>query len=830
MSEFPIQSTHAGFDASSSKEAVLCDHCKLRVPDGLVEPDDEFQFCCNGCRSVWNVLHGAGLDGYYHVRDAINPKSQAAASTQGSYEELDDPGFQASCVENLPGGYAQTELLLEGMHCAACVWLIERLPTVCDGVVESRANIRRRTTIVRYRPEQLKLSQIAKALDRLGYAAHPARGAAAREARVKEDRKFLVKVGVAGAIAGNVMLLAIALHGGALDGMSESWKMTFRWYSMGLAWLALLWPGRVFFIGAIAAMRTRVAHLDIPIALALGVGGLWGTYNTVMGIGEIYFDSLAILIFFLLVGRWIQHRQQRNASDHVELMLTLTPTSAMKVNDDGTTLRVPIESIEVAMLVEVEAGGSIPADGVIEVGETSLDTSFISGESRPIEAKVGDEVVAGATNLRSPIRVRVSAVGDSTRVGKLMHLVATASAEKAPIVQFADRIAARFVIVVIGLALCTLVFWSVRSGVAVGIEYATALLIVTCPCALGLATPMAMSIAMGRAAKNGILIKSASAIEAMSKPGYMILDKTGTITQGSTSVVQSHCEPELLVMAASIERHSNHPIARAVVEAVESDEIPLASEIDQSIGSGVSGLVDGNRIFIGSPAYIDSIESMNAKLNQAVREMIDQELTPVVIHSVNIGDHTSQFGVLGIGDPIREDAKESIRALQEAHWKLSLCSGDHPEIAELVARQIGIADASGAISPEAKAQRVVDLRGASSSGDTQRVVMVGDGVNDAAALASADVGIAVHGGAEASLEAADVYLTKQGVDPIVKFVSLSSHTMRTIHISLGFSICYNVLVAGLAMSGMINALIAAVIMPISSLTVVAMSTRRWKGD
>jgi len=383
-----------------SVEPVQCDHCKLPVPAGLIEADEEHQFCCNGCKSVYNILHSAGLDNYYTIRDAIDPNAQRVTSTQGSYEELDDPAFQEACVDNLPGGYAQTELLLEGMHCAACVWLIERLPTVIEGVVESRANIRRRTTIVRYHPDQVKLSDVARALDKLGYAAHPARGAAAREARVKEDRKFLIRVGVAGAIAGNVMLLAIALHGGALEGMADTWKNTFRWYSMGLGVLSLLWPGRVFFIGALAALRTRVAHLDIPIALALAVGGLWGSYNTIMGTGEIYFDSLAVLVFFLLVGRWIQHRQQRSASDHVELMLTLTPTSALKVNDDGSTSRVPIEAVEIDMLVEVQAGTSVPADGIIETGQTNLDTSFISGESRPIPARVGDPVVAGATNSK----------------------------------------------------------------------------------------------------------------------------------------------------------------------------------------------------------------------------------------------------------------------------------------------------------------------------------------------------------------------------------------------------------------------------------------------
>ncbi|MGV6814709.1 MAG: heavy metal translocating P-type ATPase [Phycisphaerales bacterium] len=831
MSDFAAQSDRIKSTLSEPEQSVLCDHCTLPVPPGLIEPEADKQFCCNGCKSVWNVLHGAGLDGFYTVRDAVDTDAQPAASTQSNYEELDDPGFQATCVENLQGGYAQTELLLEGMHCAACVWLIERLPTVCDGVIESRANIRRRTAIVRYRPDQLKLSQVAQSLDRLGYAAHPARGVAAREARVKEDRKFLVRVGVAGAIAGNVMLMAIALHGGALDGMSETWKNTFRWYSMGLAWLALLWPGRVFLIGAIAAMRTRVAHLDIPIALALIVGGVWGSYNTIMGGGEVYFDSLAILIFFLLVGRWIQHRQQRAASDHVELMLTLTPTSALKVDEDGTTTRVPIESIEVGMRVEVEAGGSIPADGVIETGETKLDTSFLTGESRPIHAGVGDEVVAGATNLRSPIRVRVSAVGDSTRVGKLMHLVASASAHKAPIVQFADRVAARFVIVVISLAIATLAYWTWRDGLATGIEYATALLIVTCPCALGLATPMAMSIAMGRAAKNGILVKSAAAIEAMSKPGVMILDKTGTITQGSTSVVDRACDEQLLFMAAAIEHNSNHPIARAIVEAIGDEPIPSASEIDQSIGAGIFGVVDGYRVWIGSPEFISQLEALPESVGQAIESMIGQGLTPVVIRSMGMSDSVSsktgtRFGVLGIGDPIRDDARRSVSALTDAGWTLSLCSGDHPQIVDSVADAVGIEDAQGVVSPEDKAKRVRMLR----ESDDRRVVMVGDGVNDAAALASADVGIAVHGGAEASLEAADVYLTKQGVEPIVKLASLGRHTMRTIYISLIFSVCYNAVAAGLAMSGIITALIAAVLMPISSLTVVAISTRAWKGD
>ena len=802
------------------QETVLCDHCKLPVPPGLIEPDADRQFCCNGCKSVWNVLHGAGLDEYYNIRDAVDSKGQRVASKNSSYEELDDPAFQSLCVENLPGGYAQADLLLEGMHCAACVWLIERLPVVLDGVVESRANIRRRTACIRYQPDKVKLSDVARSLDKLGYAAHPARGAAAREARAKEDRKFLIRVGVAGAIAGNVMLLAIGLYGGAFAGMDPLWKNTFRYYSMGLGLLSLIWPGRVFFIGALAAIRTRVAHLDIPIALALAVGGAWGSYNTIVGKGEIYFDSLSVLVFLLLVGRWVQHRQQRSASDQVELMLTLTPSSANKVNDDGSTARVPIEAVEVGMLVKVEAGGSIPADGVIESGSTSLDTSFLTGESRPIRVQQGDRVVAGATNLSSPITLRVEAIGDSTRVCKLMHLVASASADKAPIVQFADRVAAYFVLVVVLLALITAIYWTLAVGFSQGIEYATALLIVTCPCALGLATPMSMSIAMGRAAKAGALVKSASAIEALAKPGCMILDKTGTITQGQTKVVESKCSPDLLAKAAAIEIHSNHPLAQAIVEAADANETGEAIDINQITGAGIEGVVAGDRIQIGSPAYINERYPLDPSIHADIETMLKRGLSAIVIHSDSLG-----FGVVGIGDPVRVDAKESIHELTRRGWSLSLCSGDHPEIVEQIAHEVGLNNALGGVSPEGKTERVKELREQTD----QRIVMVGDGVNDAAALAIADVGIAVHGGAEASLEAADIYLTSPGVSPLVQLVSLSSHTMHTIHICLVFSICYNSIAAVLAMTGVINALIAAVLMPISSLTVVAISTRKWKG-
>tara|TARA_R110000737_G_scaffold2923_1_gene8394 strand:+ start:254920 stop:257427 length:2508 start_codon:yes stop_codon:yes gene_type:complete len=809
-----------------------CDHCGLPVPNGLIEPDAPHQFCCNGCKTVYTILHGSGLENYYKIKSAVNTNAEPAATTGGSYEELDDPAFTTTWVTQSDDGTAEVELLLEGMHCAACVWLIERLPRVANGVIDARANIRRRTVCVRYQPEHIKLSQVAQSLDKLGYAAHPARGKEAREIRLREDRKFLIRVAVAGALAGNIMLLAIALYGGSFSGITETWRTTFRWYSMALGIVVLVWPGRIFFTGALAALRTRTAHLDIPIALALLTAGLWGTLNTIRGVGEIYFDSVSVLVFLLLVGRWIQHRQQRAASDSVELMLTLTPSSATIIDDEGNTKRIPIETLQAGMSVRVAAGESFPADGIITDGSTTIDNALLTGESEPIQSIPGDQALAGATNLSSPVTVRVQAVGEHTRVGKLMQLVASASEHKSPVVRMADRIAGYFVIIVIVLAIATFAIWTIKDSVSVGIEHATALLIVTCPCALGLATPMAMSVALGRSARAGMLIKSAAVLEQMARTGRstgtMILDKTGTLTQGATAVVDTYGDPDLLKAAAAIEQSSNHPIARAIAKHAFDlptnlpTDLPAATNITQTTAQGITGTVNNETITIGSVSFVTQHASIQVPddLQPKLVRLLDRALTPILVHA----SPSNRVALIGVGDQLRDDAAESIASLQRRGWTLEVCSGDHPRIVESIAKQVNIPTHVGGVTPESKSQRVADLKAARTNPSTP-IVMVGDGVNDAAALASADVGIAVHGGAEASLEAADVYLVEPGVAPIVKLVDLSRSTMSTIRVCLIFSLCYNTLAASLAMMGLINALIAAILMPISSLTVVAICTR-----
>lgn len=808
--------------ALTARDGCACTHCGLPVPAGLVEADAPQQFCCAGCRTVWGVLRAGGLEGYYRVREAVAAPPERARPTGARYDELDDPAFTAASVRAIDvggGGCVETDLLLEGVHCAACVWLVERLGRVVPGVIEARVNIRTRVARVRYDPARASLSRIARALDSLGYPVHPARGQAARDARTREDRRHLIRVAVAGALAGNIMLLAVALYGGEIAGIDPMWNGVFRWVSMALGVLSLAWPGRVFFRGGLAALRTRTAHLDLPIAIALLAGGVWGVVNTVRGSGEIYFDSLAVLTFLLLVGRWVQHRQQRAAADEVGLMLTLTPTSATLVDADGGTRRVPIESVEIGSIVQIGPGEVVPADGVVQSGVSSVDASLLTGESVPVTARPGDAVAAGSVNVSSVLRVRVGAVGESTRVGRLMRLVAEASDRKAPIVQLTDRIAGRFVLVVLTLAAGTAVYWTVRSGAHAGLEHATALLIVTCPCALGLATPMAMSVAMGRAARMRVLVKSAAALEALARPGEMVLDKTGTLTEGRMGVSRFVADARLRAVAAALEANSSHPIARAIVASADAAGVGGCDSAEHVTGRGVIGVVDARRCVIGEPGFVES-QSGQAADAGVIEEVLGAGLTPVVVWADGIGT-----GVFGVGDRLRADARSSVDALRGMGWEVRIASGDEPRIVRKIADEIGIENAAGRVSPEEKAALITRLCGESLERNGGSVVMVGDGVNDAAALAAATVGVAVHAGAEASLEAADIYIARPGVGPLVDLIELARHTRRTIRMCLGLSLSYNALVATLAASGLMSALVAAVVMPLSSLVVVSVAVR-----
>ena len=827
--------------ASPAAERVLCDHCGLPVPAGLIEAQAEHQFCCGGCRAVFETIHACDLTAYYKLRDTAG-KAAPAAVSGGRFEAFDTPAFAKLYVRQLDENLATTDLMLEGVTCAACVWLVEKLPRLVGGVVEARLSLREATVRVTWESGRVKLSQVAQALDRLGYTPHPAKGISRRDLQMKEERKRLVHLGVAGAIMGNTMLLGLALYAGAFGGIEDEYKLFLRWISAILGTIALAWPGATFFRSAITALRARSVNLDVPIALALLAGGAAGLYNTILNRGEIYFDSLTVLVFLLLVGRWLQYRQQRKADAAVDLLFSLTPSSCRIVRD-GTAHEMPIEALAAGDLAEVRAGELIPADGLVESGESAVNQALLTGESLPAAVRPGDRVYAASVNVASVLRVRVDSIGQETRVGRLMQLVEQGVADKPAIVQFADRVGLWFVVVVSLLAAGTFAYWS-QYSMADAIDHAVALLIVTCPCVLGLATPLTIAVAMGRMARESILIKSGAAIERISRGGRLLLDKTGTLTHGELTLLEWWGDQSVRGVVAEIEANSNHPIARALAAMWhghpardsqnadgtlsgdppsprpspgvpgERERAPLRSDTVMEKGDGgISAMADGREYRLGGPLPNEPhTQTLPAEQDDRTNSIDGHAYTAVLV-----AVDGATVAVAALGDRIREDSAACVQQLRRMGFSPQIISGDAQGVVDAVAAAIGIEPdrAHGQILPEEKLARVRD-----GAGPT---VMVGDGVNDAAALAAADVGIAVHGSAETSLAAADIYIARPGLGGIVELVDSSRRTMRIIRRNLGVSLAYNVLAGSLAMMGLMSPMLAAIIMPVSSATVLSLA-------
>ncbi|MCA9287456.1 MAG: cation-translocating P-type ATPase, partial [Phycisphaerales bacterium] len=719
----------------------------------------------------------------------------------------------------------------EGVHCAACLWLVERLPRVVDGVRSARLDFRRAVAEIVWDPAVVPLSRVARALASLGYRPHPVTDSAAREARRRQDRAYLVRIGVAAACAGNAMLLAFALYSAEFDAMHPVYAAAFRWLSVGLGVLSLAWPGRVFLEGALAAARARLWHLDMPIAMALLVGNIAGVAAAIQGTSEIYADSLTMLVFLLLVGRWMQIRQQRHALDSVELLFSLTPGVAHVVEGEPTSPHAPVrdasvQSLQPGSIVEVRPLEAFPIDGVVVLGKTTVDASILTGESRPVPTGVGSEVVAGAVNLASTIRVRATAVGRHTRAGRLMATIEELSRRRTPIVGSAQRLAAPFVLSVATLALVTLAI-HVGDGLAPALRHAIALLVATCPCAIALATPLVVTMGVGRAARHGVLVKGGDVFERLASPGLLVLDKTGTATTGRFDVLEWVGDASLRPLVAAIEAGSTHPVAVALARHAGSEaagSAPMRADgwtIEHVLARGVVASDAVRTIRVGSPAWLASLGVVAPEwAERAIARARSHAHTPVAIA---VDEQVE--GVAILGDLVRPDARPALDTLRAAGWRVAMLSGDDPAVVRAVASDLGIdpALAWGGASPEQKHERIAALMGEARRGTP--VVMVGDGVNDAPALATASVGIAVRGGAEASLAAADVYVERGGLAPIGALADASRRVLRTIRLCLGLALAYNALAAGLALAGLLSPLVAAAMMPISSMTVLAVAVR-----
>lgn len=820
---------------AKKENSVPCAHCgaPARASSG-----QERAFCCNGCMGAYAMIHEMGLEDYYKLRTDTGSALGIQESEQRNAVlfDLDAAGVK---VNHLPGGLDCVRLSVEGMHCAACSWLIERLQPTIHGLYSARVRLSDNSVELIYDPLQTTVARVASRLSKIGYQLAPWQDdeEQAREVTLKQ-REHWIGLAIAAFLAANAMWIGVALYAGESTGISKENEYFLRWVGAVLGLCSAIFPGRIFFQTAWAAIKSKTPHIDIPVAIALVIGSASAVYGAYTGAGHVYFDSLASFVLLLRVGRYLQFRAQSRARVSMTKLLRWHGNIAKKKGPDNVITVVPSSRLKPGDIAVVEPGEIVPADGEIVAGKSAIDVSLLTGETQPLTVESGDVVVGGTTNMTSRVEMLVSAAGDESRMGKLMAMVRDATTYRTPWIQAADKVSRWFVVIVLTLALLTFIGWSVVANVGTATGHTIALLTIACPCALALAAPLVVTIALGRAARQQIWIREGECLEKLAKPGMLWLDKTGTITMGRMHVHRWTGDESWLPAIAALERSVYHPIATAIVnfsEAYEEDSFEpdsgavVASDVVQQQGAGVRGLVRGGSqgdaiISIGNEAWI-------RRLGIPITERWRAEAAEIVERgqsAIWVASDDAVVGLFAVGDAIRHDAVDTLRALQELGWKLGILSGDHPQVVERIAESlrnqgVQLETVLGAQNPEDKLTMVRTSRERLGV----QIAMVGDGVNDAAALAAADIGIAVRGNTEQSLAAAPIYIANPRLSSLLELFLASKRVVLAIRNCFIVSLLYNAITLSLAISGLIHPLTAALFMPLSgvSVLVLAMNAR-----
>lgn len=806
----------------SSTPDSSCFHCGLpvngsnRVVKIIQEKDRDF--CCHGCSSVCEMIYESGLEGFYQRTpdgQLLSPPPEPPQETK--LYDIDE--IQSEFVHDL-GDARDMHLIVEGIHCSACVWLIERSLAKLPGIIDVKVNLANKRLFVRWDNTQNKISNIIEHLGNIGYAATPFNPESAEGAIKKQNRALLLRMAFAAFTMMNLLWVSIALYSGADKG---EFKQLFQWVGFMLATPTLLYSGWPFLKGAWTGLRHLNLTMDVPIAIGATATYSYSVFVTISqtSIGEVYYDTVVNFIFVILVGRFLEAKSKRHAVAATQRLMDLQPRVANVLRENETHI-VPIRAIQLNETILVKPGEKIPVDGIILSGQSSIDEALLSGESVPVKKHPGDNLSAGTVNLENALTVKVTATLRNTSLGKIISLVEEAQASKAPIQCIADQIVPWFVAVTLLLATFTFTYW-LSDGIEYALMAATSVLIITCPCAFGLATPMSIAVASGLAARHGLLIKNGAVLEYLSNIQHFVFDKTGTLTEGKMRVkdIITHADKaQLLEKIAHIESLSEHSIATAITNEASSQNISLApqrvSEFKNLPGLGVRGIVDNEKITVGNSKWL---EKNNVQL---VTEFIDQatQLENKGISCIHIAIDQTHSGFVAIADQLRADAKSLIQYLRSTGIEITLLSGDKQAVAQAIADELGGMNVIAEVLPGEKDKVIQDLQK-----QGQQVAMIGDGVNDAPALIRADVGIAIGSGTDVSMESADIVLLSNELDKIRLATDLSHRTLRTIRQNIGMSITYNIVMVPLAMMAFITPLFAAIAMPFSSLAVIGNASR-----
>ncbi|MEH8160889.1 heavy metal translocating P-type ATPase [Aeromonas veronii] len=788
-----------------------CFHCGEPVPansgyaleiKGIVRP-----MCCPGCQAVAETIMECGLASYYDHRTAPGTKGDLVPEELAALTHYDLAEVQQDFVTD-SGTLREIQLTVEGLTCAACAWLIERHLMTLGGLRYINVNTTTHRARIKWDPGQLSLSDILKGFAQIGYRTYPFQTHQQEALYAKEVRSYMFRLALAGLGSMQVMMCAVALYMDLFISVEDEFMVYFKWISLLLSTPIMIYSAQPFYVGAWRSLKQGYLSMDVSVSLALIGAFIASMWATVFNTGEVYYDSITMFVFFLLLGRFLELRARRKASESSSNLARLVPIMATRIDDEGEH-EVAAKSLQAGDRVRVLAGATLPADGIIVEGQASLNESMLTGEQLPLLKQPGDQVYAGTINTDAPLQIRVSHRIEESRIAQIMRLQDHALDDKPAIAQMADQLSRHFILVLLIIAAAVWTFWHFHQPDQ-AFWITLAVLVATCPCALSLATPTALTSATANLTRNGILLRRGHVLDVLTKANRIVMDKTGTLTTGEisltgTTTLAEMDETQCLAIARAMEAQSEHPIARAFRLPVDSISVlPSAREITPVIGHGITALVDGVRYRIGSARWLglDPAQERGRGL------------------AIYLADEQQVLARFNLEDTLRPDARALIAAFKAAGLHTTVLTGDSSLQADEIARKLGVDELVKGVSPDGK---LAYLKAREAQGDIS--IMVGDGINDAPVLAGAHASFAMAGGTDLAKNSADAILLADDLSRLLEARVLAMRTRKIIIENFAWSIGYNLLVLPLAACGWLPPYLAAAGMSLSSLIVVTNSMR-----
>lgn len=793
--------------------ANACYHCGLPCED-----DSPFftkilgaprQLCCPGCQAVAESIVANGLEDYYQFRTSPAAKGDDELDkTLATLALYDEPALQEEFVYE-QGSHAQIQLTLEGITCAACGWLIEKQLAKVQGIVQVSVNVAQRRAAVTWEKSQVTLSQILNQLKKIGYDAQPFQPDQHEASFQNEHQHLLKKLGLAGLMTMQVMMLMAGLYFDLFGNIAPETKDYFFWVALVLTTPVVFYSGSQFYLGALKALQAKTVNMDVPITIAIFATYFAGIKATLLHANDVYFESICMFIFLLLLSRFLEHRARHKATEISANLTHYVPVSALRIGDDGQLTPCLAKQLREGDIVVVKPGETIPVDGVIEEGEALVDESMLTGEFAPANKSKHAKVYGGTINQTNTLTVKVTATLKHALVSQILRLQTLAMAEKPRIAQLADTFSRYFVLAVLLIAFGSFgVWWALGNDHAFWIMIAV--LVATCPCALGLATPTALICAMAKLNKKGVLIKNAQALETLTRVDTIALDKTGTLTEGKFVIAQqwiaddTFSHSDILSIAANLESRSEHPIAHAFTGA----DFPVLklSHFNVTAGGGIEATWQGKHWQIGSRTYTKGT---------------NHEQFPLA--NVFLTCNEQLVAAFDVRDVIKPETKTLLSRL--THYRLLLLSGDAKAQVAHVADQLSLQDFEFEQKPEDKYTHIQALQAKG-----RRILMMGDGINDAPVMAAADVSIAVGNATDVAKNAADIVLLNPQLTLVAELLNIAKQTKQKIRQNILWAVGYNVIILPFAILGILTPWMAVIGMSLSSIIVVYNSARLLKQE